>query len=346
MKRLLPGILFAAAISGPLWMYSQGATRSGKSRPADATTPTPPRSPDSIQGIGFVEPVSEVRRLVFKANGVIARCRVDLGRAYKKGELLIELDNREQLAAMTVAEAEWKMAQAERDKVLSGVSAHQIEAALRKVELVREQVRHSQKEHSRFHALSEDAVSRLDYDRSLTKVNQKQTELRQAEADLRHLHHYVRDEDRRLADAKVCAARAKLDLAKQLYQDTLLLAPFDGTVLEVLKREGEAARQFDPEPVVLFGDASRLRVRAEIDERFAAGLKIGQKAVVSGRGVGGREHLGRVVLVKAIMGKKTVFSRSATERKDLDVIQLMVEMDQPFAAPIGLEVDVRVFGEF
>ena len=107
-----------------------------------------------------------------------------------------------------------------------------------------------------------------------------------------------------------------------------------------------SARLFDPELVALFGDPTRLRVRAGVDERVVAGLKIGQKATVFGRGLGARQHCGRVVLIKSIMGKKTVFSRSASERKDLDVIQVMVEMDQGFAAPIGLEVDVTVFGHF
>jgi HlyD family secretion protein len=42
------------------------------------------------------------------------------------------------------------------------------------------------------------------------------------------------------------------------------------------------------------------------------------------------------------MGKKTVFSRVATERKDLEVIQVLVDLDEPLAAPVGLQVDVQV----
>jgi hypothetical protein len=44
------------------------------------------------------------------------------------------------------------------------------------------------------------------------------------------------------------------------------------------------------------------------------------------------------------MGKKTVFSRSATERKDLDVVQVMIVMSEAFTATIGLEVDVKIEG--
>ncbi len=64
--------------------------------------------------------------------------------------------------------------------------------------------------------------------------------------------------------------------------------------------------------------------------------------MISGRGLGNREYVGSIALVKSIMGKKTVFSGSATERKDLDVIQVMIELDKHLRAPIGLEVDVEI----
>jgi HlyD family secretion protein len=254
------------------------------------------------------------------------------------------LDDREQLAAIAVAEAEWEVARSERERVLAGINPHQIEASARKVEVLDEQVRYLQREHARARSLlGRNTMSPAEYDRAFTEWSLRRTELRQAEADLQHLRHHVRDEDRALAEASVVAAEAKLHLARQRHEDTILRAPFDGVVLELLKREGEGSRLFDPEPVAIFGDLSRLRVRAEIDERFVAGLGAGQRASVFGRGLGDREYPGRIVLVKSIMGKKTVFSRSAAERKDLDVIQVMVEMGDGFTAPIGLEVDVEIF---
>jgi HlyD family secretion protein len=80
----------------------------------------------------------------------------------------------------------------------------------------------------------------------------------------------------------------------------------------------------------------------EIEERFARRLRVGQRAVVFGRGLGKDSFESRVVLVKAVMGKKTVFARTATERKDLDVLQVFIEPEAAFQAPVGLEVDVRI----
>src|SRR5262249_55472247 len=154
---------------------------------------------------------------------------------------------------------------------------------------------------------------------------QKQAALSSAKADLLYLRNFVRDEDRRVAEAKVNAAAARLELAKQQLLDTQLIAPLAGTVLEILKREGEGVRLNEIEPVLIFGDLTRLRVRAEVDERYARLIHEGQEAVIFGRGLGNESRAGAVSYVKRIMGKKTVFSKSPTERKDLDVVQVFIE---------------------
>lgn len=43
-----------------------------------------------------------------------------------------------------------------------------------------------------------------------------------------------------------------------------------------------------------------------------------------------------------MMGNKTCVSRSASERKDLDVLQLLIDMPPDFRPPLGLQVDVAI----
>jgi HlyD family secretion protein len=64
--------------------------------------------------------------------------------------------------------------------------------------------------------------------------------------------------------------------------------------------------------------------------------------VISGRGLGKETFRGRVAFTKQIMGKKSVFTRAATERKDLDMLQIIIDLDEAFLAPVGLQVDIRV----
>lgn len=42
------------------------------------------------------------------------------------------------------------------------------------------------------------------------------------------------------------------------------------------------------------------------------------------------------------MGTKTIFGRTATERKDLDVLHVFNEPAENFPAPVVLEVDVKI----
>jgi HlyD family secretion protein len=163
--------------------------------------------------------------------------------------------------------------------------------------------------------------------------------LKVAVAASEHLRQHVTAEDKSLADAKVALAEQQLAAANERLAKTELRAPCNGTVLEILRREGEAA---GGQPVVLFGDLSRILVRAEIDERYAFDIKENQAVTVSGPNLRGRNFTGRVVQVKPLMGDKTVFARTAEERKDLDVMEVLIEMDEGFEVPIGLRVDVSV----
>jgi multidrug resistance efflux pump len=293
--------------------------------------------------MGYVEPASEVRRLVFQANGVIGECPIRVGDTLKKDALIMALKNQEHQAALAIAERELALAVADRDKVLSGVNPFQITAAERRLDLCQEQVRYCQREQERSRVLlAGRAASDADHDKVRTELAQKEAARKHAEAELFSLRHFVTDQDRQLAEAKVRLADARVGFLREQLAATQLRAPFDGTVLEILKREGEGARVTDSEPVALFAELSHLRVRAEIEERYVHSLKAGQSVIVWGRGLGAESYPGRIVLAKGIMGKKTVFARAATERKDLEVIQVLVDLDEPFTAPVGLQVDIKV----
>jgi len=42
------------------------------------------------------------------------------------------------------------------------------------------------------------------------------------------------------------------------------------------------------------------------------------------------------------MGKKSVFSRQATERMDLQIMEVRIELETSPSWPIGLEVDLEI----
>ena len=297
-----------------------------------------------VEGIGYVEPRSELRRLTFKASGVIARCGPKPGERVRRGEAVAELDDATAKVVVEGARRKVDLALASLRDLQVGEHPDLIRLCERFVERLREQARYLRAEVGRIDRTSvTGATTDTDKKEAETRAVQAEFAVREKEAELGHLKTKVRPEQVAVAEARVRLAEAELADAEQRLADTRLIAPFDGVVLRYLKREGEGVSPLmPPDPVVLFGDLDRLRVRAEFDERHARLLAVGQPAEVYGRNVEGRVYGGRVAEVERVMGDKTLFNRSASERKDLHVLQVVVEMDDGFAAPVGLQVDVRV----
>ncbi len=340
MKWLVCVTLLVGVASVASWKLHPGNQRvQGDS----SLSPTTGPALREIQGIGYVEPVSEVRQLMMRTGGVIQRCHVKAGDRVRKGAILLELDDATQRAEVQVARKHLELAQAEAHHVQAGINPYRLKVAEQTVERLREKLRHCRLEAERFKKMIvARSASQQEYDAVETQRRQTEVELKEHEAELEHLRHHVTPEHRALLEAKVRHARTNLELAEERLRETRLVAPFDGTVLKLLKREGEGVRMFEPEPVVLFGDLARVRVRAEVDERFVQHPAVGQAAVIYGRNLVAKTYRGYVVQVEPVMGEKTVFTRASSERKDLDVLQVLIDMGPDFRAPVGLQVDVKI----
>jgi len=339
-------ILIGGASSAIFWAGGMKHLGFGKEAAppcqARGETPVPEESP-AVQAVGYVEPVSDVRNLSFKGGGILAECDVEIGKRVRAGDVLMVLNDAAERKALAVAEREQELAKAECADVLVGVNKFEIAAAQQALEVAQQRSILAEQELARGKRLvPDDAMSQSDYDKCSSDSKQTAAEARRCESELRRLQAFVTPEHKQVAEKKVSLAAAKRDQAAQIVADMRLVAPIDGTILEILRREGESVSAYNYEPVIVLADSSHLRVRAEIDERYVRVVKPGQAVTVCGRAWNGQKYRGRVALVKDLMGKRTVFTRSATEHKDLDVVQALIDMEADFTAPIGLRVDVSI----
>jgi len=297
-----------------------------------------------IQGIGYVEPVSEVRRLAFKHSGILGKYSVEIGQQVKAGDTLATQQNAEEQAAVSVAESQLLEAKTNLEKVLAGINPYEIDAKKNAQRVSILDAEYAKRKLARIEKLrSNKFASEDERDLAETEAKLKRADSQRVIAETRYLTNFVRGVDKQVAEAQVAVAEAQLQSALQRLAETFLTAPIDGTVLETLLRVGESTITMgSPEPVLLLGDLTKLRVRAEVDENYALSLREGQKAVIFGRGLGDKQIPAHVALVKKIMGKKTVFAKTATERKDIDVIQAFIEPDAELLVPIGLEVNIKI----
>lgn len=303
-----------------------------------------PREQRWIQGIGYVEPASEIRRLAFKHPGILGEYKVQMGQQVKAGDTLAVQQNSEEKTAVTVAESQLLAAQADLKKILAGINPYEIEAKKNAQRFASLDADYARRKLERIDRLrSGKFASEDEQDLANTQARLRQADSQRLVAETRYLTNFVRDVDKQAAQAQVTVAEARLEAAKQRLAETMLISPIDGTVLEYILRVGESTYSAgSPEPALLLGNLAKLRVRAEVDENYALALREGQKATLFGRGLGEKEIPAHVTLVKKIMGKKTVFAKTATERKDIDVIQAFIEPDSEFQAPVGLEVNVKI----
>jgi HlyD family secretion protein len=319
-----------------------GIAGCGLVRSSDHTETAPP--PEQwIHGVGYVEPVGEVRRLAFKHAGIVAHCCVEIGQRVAAGERLMTLRATEERAALGEAEAAVVLAEAELAQVRAGVNSLRLQSEGAAKAAAEADAAYAEQAFVRQRTLRDTRASSPEqFDLAQAELRRKQAIVKRHEAELGHLENYVRETDVAVAVAKLRSAEARLTTARERLAETELRAPHAGVVLELLRREGEATDGGASEPVMIFADPTQLRVRAEIDETQALTVHEGTDAIISGPPLDGREFFGRVTLVKPLMGKKTVFAQTATERKDLGARQVFIDLPPNTELPLGLEVDVRI----
>src|SRR5262249_22585934 len=121
MKRLL-FLTIAAAVAGIFsWQFLPTSRRDAGDTPVEAAAA-------DVQGIGHVQPVSEVRRLLMRTGGVVKRCHVKAGDTVRKGAPLLELEDATQRAEVEVARKNLALARAEADHVNAGINPFKIQA--------------------------------------------------------------------------------------------------------------------------------------------------------------------------------------------------------------------------
>jgi HlyD family secretion protein len=141
-------------------------------------------------------------------------------------------------------------------------------------------------------------------------------------------------------EAALAAARAELSLAEAALERTRLRAPSDGTVLQMNARVGETVAPSPEQLLVVVGDVSSLRVRAEFEERDIGKVRIGQGAVVRSDAFPGKDFEGTVSSSARSLGPSKLGQRGPRRPTDIDVLEVIIDLNgQPPLLP-GMRVDV------
>lgn len=206
--------------------------------------------------------------------GRVTRIPVKEGQSVKRGDVLIELDDEDERAA--VAQARGAVAQAEAKlRQLRELGLPAAEQAL-----LQAQANHTQArlQHERAVELkTKGFVSQAALDDAQRNLDVAESQLRAARLQVES--NRPAGSDFALAQTALAQARASLGLAQAKLDQTVVRAPVDGTLI---------ARSVEPGNVVQSGKelmalapVGETQVVVQIDEKNLAQLKLGQRAIAS-----------------------------------------------------------------
>lgn len=181
--------------------------------------------------------------------------------------------------------------------------------------------------------------SEADIDAARAGLKRAQDRLGAQQADLRRLE----IEGAPLpseTEGQLNVARAEWLGARAAVDKLTIRAPIAGTILQVNARAGELATPSAAQPLLLLGDLSAMRVRAEVDERDFGKVKIGQAAVVRSAAFRGREFAGKVVSIAPLVQPGRIVSGEQHNLTDVSAAEVIVDLTDPGPLAAGMKVDV------
>jgi HlyD family secretion protein len=308
----------------------------------------PPTSvaPRTISALGRIESSSEERDIAAVITGKIKAVYVDEGDTVSMGQIIAELEGDDLASRLKSAEARVRLREAELQLLQNGARPEERQRAKAQVEEMEAGLVLAEKDFSRRERLTDKgaiSMAAMDESRSSKAAAEARRAIEQLKLDL--ILAPPRQEYVAMAEAQIAIARADVAEAKANLDKTLVRSPIDGTILRRYRLPGETVSNQVPMPIVRIGDASNLRVRAEVDETDIAHVSVGARAYVTADAYGTHRFPGSVTRVGSMMGRKRLRSDDPAERIDTKALEVLIELDNNPSLPIGLRVDAFIVEE-
>ncbi len=235
-----------------------------------------------VEMVGTLNPMDEVTLSVDQPS-TIAKVLVDMGDRVRAGQVLVQLDDREDRLRVEQTEAALEAARRALDRARANVEASRANIARAKALM-----EDAQANYKRFDDLfKEGAVSARERDAAVREYDVGKATLEAAQAQLVSEQEAVRN-----AAAQVEQARSSLDFNKKRLGDNQIRSPVNGAVKRKLTSVGEAIKEKTPVMVLVVTDP--LRFQGTIPERFSPRVAIGHPVEVTVEAYRDRTFAGKV----------------------------------------------------
>ncbi|MET0653138.1 MAG: efflux RND transporter periplasmic adaptor subunit [Hyphomicrobiaceae bacterium] len=308
--------------------------------PVIATTPEPPSQKWIAAAPGRVEPRSGQIRIGTGIPGRVLEVAVATNDRIIEGEVLIRLEDKEARARLTSAEAEVAARKRERDAQPGTAGREDVRKAEDDVFAAERAVTNAR--------FALDAVLAADRKspgspqallQARKQVAEAKDKLRKEHTAFAVAHAKTKAPAPNRLEAALIAARAELTTAEELVDKSRIRAPLTGSVLQVNAKSGELVAPSPEAPLIVMGDLTVIRVRAEVDEQDVAKIKLGQKAFVRSNAYPNRDFEGKVTELAPSLGIPRMGSRGARRATDVEVMEVMIDLEGSVPLLPGMRAD-------
>jgi HlyD family secretion protein len=290
---------------------------------------------------GLVEPLSGEIKIAAPVAARIGDVLVQAKDKVFAGQLLVRLDDEELRARFASTEAQIAMRQrARKDQSASGRAAARRRAEDAEFDAEKAVIAARAALDAATTKRRAGTGSDRDIELSRQSLARAQDQLAQQKAERRGIEAESGTPLPTQTEGQLNVARIELLAANAAIEKLMIRAPISGVVLQVNARRGELASPSATRPLVVIGDTSAMRVRAELDERDISGVKVGQPALVRTAAFGAREFAGKVASIAPIVEQSRITSRGQRDPTDVNVVEVLVDLADTGPLAVGMKVDV------
>ena len=317
-------------------------TQSKSEKASESAAEKSARQPTwAASATGRVEPQSGEVRITAEVPGKIEVIGVDVNDRVKEDDLLIRINDEDALTKVAAASAEADVRVRERDEEdVKGLAQDRRKAEDAVASAERAVFGARQAFDDRLAELRAGTGSQEAVDEARSGLNDAQKKLSEERVDLANVNAKTGMPLTTRLESGLAIARAELSAAELAVERTRVRSPFDGTVLNLIAKEGEIAVPSPGNTLLVFGDLARMKVRAEVEERDAAKIRVGQRVVVRADAFPDRDFTGRVSSVAQSLSTPRIATRGPRRPNDVEVLEAVIDLDGLPPLLTGMRVDV------
>lgn len=242
---------------------------------------------------GFVVPYHKVN-ISPRIPGMLTKLNIEVGQKVKKGDVLAQLDDSSYQADLQQAQAALQAAESRVEEMKSGAQPEELDQARAAVEAAEAKLKLVSGELDRAKQL-EDSTTQSELDQLQSAKYDAEISVRTMKQKLQLLEKGPRAERIKAAQSEVTQAKALVAKANYFLDNTRIVAPLDGTVLEKAAEVGEILR---PEVLSVslctIADLNTMEVEVDVQERDLQRVEIGRPCKIIPDAYSNREYAGKI----------------------------------------------------